>query len=192
MNDRPASAKSMLPRRSYFALRSLRWYLVWVSAFFFVVTFAPILNLLWYLYSLTLPDARIAPLEFSDKVKFAIDARLDLSTRLFQSSLVLLATIWGLVIAKKDEAAILLRDKPELIMLCLATAVLASACYSHVVFVWEMSTVAKSSETAFAGKIPDINNREVAYSFVSQCWTTFGGATIAALTIVSAKILKEP
>jgi len=159
----------------------IRWCLVGVSALFVLLTFAPVLRHL-------LPT-KVQAVTLTEEVQSAIQSRIELSKTLFQSGLLLLAAIWGLVLAKPNEARIVLHDAPEVVMLGLATLVLASAYYAHVAFVLNTTSIVMSAPQS-GGKIPDLDHPDVSSALISQGFSVLGGAVIAALTIVSARWLK--
>jgi hypothetical protein len=157
---------------------------------FFIATVAPCMQLL-IPGALSSPD-KIRSLPADENVQEAIKQRIALSVQSYQAALIILGAMWGIVLTKKDEAARILQEVPERLMLLLATLVLISSCWSHVQFVWDMSTSLKSA-SVLNNKIPDINHPVVTYALTAQHVALAGGAIIGALVVVSGAWIKgEP
>ena len=168
---------------------TLRRSLVVMFAVFVAATFAPVLWTIWKGYYYFFPRLPIDPIELTEHVKAAIEKRLEFSTSMFQVALLLLAGMWGLVFSEKDRAYSILAERPEIAMLLMATAALASSFIAHFVFLWEMTSLLKS-ERLFNGLIPDIDNIDVSYALFSQMLTVLGGAVITATFVASGRWLK--
>jgi hypothetical protein len=166
-------------------MKILRWILAFLCIGYFALTLAPVLHKYFFVSM-----SPVTPINVTQETILAYNTRLDLSKTLFQSNLILMGLIWGLVLAKKGDIQITKDDWPEVIMFILANLVLASSYYAHIVFVCEMShNMLFSSITN--NKIPDMDHPDVAYSLVSQYITLIGGAIIVALVIVSTAWFKK-
>lgn len=169
---------------------AIRRFIVVGAVAFVVTTFAPVLWAIWQGYYHFFPPLPVDPIKLNDHVSDAIKCRLELSTSMFQVGLLLMAGIWGLVFSDKDRAYAILTETPEILMLVMATASLASSFLSHFVFLWQMTSLMKA-EAQFNNCVPDIDNIDVSYALFSQMLTVIGGAIIAATFIASGRWLKE-
>jgi hypothetical protein len=167
----------------------LRWVLAGFCIAFAVVTLPPVFGWGWGLYNHVMDIPKVSAFPWAEPTQTAFEARIGVSSGLFQTSILLIAGIWGLVVIKKEEAGIVLQDAQERVMLCMATVSLVSSCVSHVVFVHVMSAYAMVA--ADTKVVPDLTHRELAYGLVAQCITVLGGAAIGALTVASAKWIRR-
>lgn len=128
----------------------------------------------------------------NDLIKAAIEVRLEQTKSLFELGLLLLGALWALLIAKKDEARIVLSDRPEVGMFLCASTLLLLSLLCHLLYAQEITDI-----LSLAGKLadekpslPDIFNSNINYLFLAQCWFLVGGLVVAVLTLVSAHKLK--
>ena len=139
--------------------------------------------------------ALIGERPFNEQTKVAVDVRLTEAANMFQLGLLVLASLWGLVIAKKDEARLTFEDWPELLMFVEASAAIVGSFTLYKVYVDDISDL-----YALAGKtcssngdqcIPDVLSPKVQGFLDFQLWFLVVGALIAVLTIFSAHQLKR-
>ena len=129
--------------------------------------------------------------DLTDLLKAAIDLKLEQSKSEFQLALVMMGALWGLMIAKKDEARIVLSDRPELLMFCCASVLLICSCISHFVYVDNIAYVFWLAGSIESGKsIPDVFESGVNNPFRSQLWCLLGGFFVGMFTLFSAYKLK--
>jgi hypothetical protein len=122
--------------------------LVSIAAVITVLVFPPVFGGCWSVYNFFVDAPKIEAFPWADPAKEAFASRLGLSSTLFQTGLILLAGMWGLLLVKKEERAIILDQWPERWLLILATVAFLSSCWSHIRFVQDMSSIAMSaSET---------------------------------------------
>ncbi len=134
------------------------------------------------------------PVAYTEPIKAAVAQKLESSKGLFQASVLVLALLWGLVIAKKDEHKLLLTDVPEFVMFLLATIWFAASWYCYSEYLDAMAQIhsrdAKYSEPADV-VIMDFRSPLINSFFVSQGNLWLYGVVTAALTLFSAHRLKE-
>jgi len=128
---------------------------------------------------------------FNELIKAGIQLKIDQSRAEFQLSLLVIATLWALIVAKKDEAQLLLSDVPECLMFCTANLLLLISIWFHILYI-ENVTYIYSLAGGLEGEktIPDILNSGINNPYNFQFWTLSGGILVAALTFLSAHKLK--
>ena len=62
--------------------------------------------------------------EFNELIKAGIQLKVEQSRSEFQLALLIMAALWALKVAKRDEAQLVLSDVPELLMFCSASLLL--------------------------------------------------------------------
>lgn len=165
--------------------------------------FLSILCLLVFTYALIYTLHRnyaISPLEgvddrpFNELTSESIKTQVEFSRSLFEVGLLVTGALWALIIAKKDEAGVVLDDHPELIMFISASLLLLLSLICHAMYLKEIEYVLGVSGRAFNEKRPsvlDIFNPNIHYLFSSQAWFLGAGIIIAITTLFSAHRLKE-
>ena len=88
-------------------------------------------------------NASIKAVAYIEPVKVAITQKLEGAKGLFQSSLLFMAVLWGLVIARREERVLGLRQGswPELVMFIIANALFAASAYCYVEYTDAISRV---------------------------------------------------
>jgi len=71
----------------------------------------------------------IKTLHYTEPVKLAAAQKIEGAKGLFQVSMLVVGVLWSLIVAKRDEKAMLLHDRPELIMFVIANALFV--CKPH-------------------------------------------------------------
>jgi len=133
---------------------------------------------------ITLPDR-----PYNDLTDGGMQAKLNLSNNLFQVTLLLSAALAGLMIARDNEAHLVLGKLPELIMFILAVLLLLLSFVSHLLFFNEVSYL-----YFLAGKlydptrpsVPDITDQNVSFLLSNQLEYLVVGMVLVALTFFSA------
>jgi hypothetical protein len=166
-----------------------RIFLVIAAGLFTIMAFPPIFAAVWSFYNHIVGSPKIEAYPWKEPSKEAFSSRIALSKDLFQTALLLIAGMWGLLLVKKDEAAIVFDQWPERVLLLLATVSLLSSCLCYIGFVHVMSSLAMNA--AITGYIPDLTHRDVAHDFLSQSIGLIGGASIAAITVLCATWLQN-
>jgi hypothetical protein len=140
---------------------------------------------------------------FNELTKAGVDIRLDQSRNLFQIGILILGAIWGLLIAKKGEAALVFKDYQEVIMTVCASILLCASLICHTLYISRITEIysdageiaGKQAQIASSGhlqqSIPDIFEPNINYMFVSQALFLVSGVIVALITFVSAHKLKE-
>jgi hypothetical protein len=143
----------------------------------------------------SLKEARqINSVAYTDPIKAAVAQKLEAAKGLFQASLLVVAVLWGLVIAKKDEHKLLLTDLPEFGMFLLANIWFVASCYSYTGYLDAMADVhsraPKYVEPADL-RIMDFRSPLINgfYAIQQSLWVY--GVVTAAMTLFSAHLLKE-
>ena len=96
---------------------------------------------------------------FNDLTVKAVDLTLDQSRTCFQVTLVVLGALWGLMIAKKDETQIALKDSPEPTMFIVASALLLLSIWWHRFYFDDVAAAFALTGTTCAREprcIPDV------------------------------------
>ncbi|MGA9772215.1 MAG: hypothetical protein WBV94_24500 [Blastocatellia bacterium] len=135
---------------------------------------------------------------FNELTKAGIDIRLDQSRSLFQVGILILGGLWGLLIAKRGEAALMFKDYPEVIMIVCATIFLIASFFFHTVYITRISDIYSDAGEVIGKQIqvnpndkqpmsiPDVFAPNINYMFVSQSLFLISGVGIALLAFVSA------
>ena len=129
--------------------------------------------------------------DFNDLIKAGIQLKIEQSRSEFQLALLLLGGLWTLVIAKKDEASLILSDAQELCMFICANLLLLASCGCHF---WYVAYVADAYSIAGAIKggttIPDVLSSGIDDPYKFQLLFIVGGAVVAGAALFSAHKLK--
>lgn len=131
-------------------------------------------------------DQQARPLEVTVNTMLASETLAGLSERLFQATILLLASMWGLAILARGETSVVLDEAPELGMFVTANIMLLLGVYSHWTFVWEISATLTSPPYGVTD-IPSFMEFDVCYGLYAQLLSLVGGASSAALCVVSGK-----
>ncbi|QDU75524.1 hypothetical protein Pan97_25570 [Bremerella volcania] len=130
-------------------------------------------------------------LTFDDHVEKAIEMRMSLSSSLYQTTIVVVASIWGIAILKKKETVGLLESPIEMLMFWFANVTLLVGIISHFVFSFEMSQIILYSGK-WQNSVPDIAQWDVMNAFIAQVVGVFGGLVLVGLTFTSGRWLRAP
>ena len=106
----------------------------------------------------------------------------------------MLAALWALVLAKKEETKILLSDTPEVIMFSTATVLLLFCEICQVVYLGHVRyflSIAGALLDKEKPIIPDLFASAMASQVTAQTIFFVAGAAIALLTLISAHRLKS-
>jgi hypothetical protein len=119
----------------------------------------------------------------TDQRSEAIKLRLELSSRLFDISLVLLGVIWGLILAEKVQLQ--LSRWTDATLFAVGNLLLLLSLLVHLVYKRRVATLMWD----LTNKLPDIFSEDVDYLLRAQ-WMFFMASLFAGLlTILSAKVL---
>ena len=137
------------------------------------------------------PIGVIEDRELTDLLKAGIDLKVEQSRSEFHLALLALGALWGIMIAKKDEAVIVLSYRPELIMFSCASVILVASCVFHFWYVNSIAYIYSLAGSIEGGKtIPDVVQSGIDSPFQFQFWSLLGGMIVAGLTLFSAHKLK--
>lgn len=170
----------------------------YIIAFFSVVILISICIHVYNFEEASGPHDDLTTTPFNDAMMAAVELHVQLSRDLFQITLVYIAGIWGLLIAKKGEAVLVFGDKPEMIMAGTAASLLSLSITMHILYLAKVTEVYR--ETAeFIAKMPqdipaniaNIFADSIDYLFVAQYWFLGVGAFVSLVTFVSAHIIKK-
>ena len=129
---------------------------------------------------------------YNDMTDGGIQARLTLSTNLFQITLLITAAVAGLLIAKDGEAGFVLASAPELLMFLCTSLLLLMSFVSHALYLNEISYVyALAGEHPELGRIPDVADGNISFLFSYQLLYFVAGSALALVTFFSAHQLKR-
>ncbi len=119
-----------------------RWAFTIVS-FCFLVFSAWQIKQLIHNETLLSGNAQINAIPYNEPTKAAVAQKLEGAKGLFQITMIVMAVLWGLVIAKKDERALLFSKAhlPELLMFVFANLLFAASAFCYSSYTDAMSSV---------------------------------------------------
>lgn len=170
--------------------RSLRLFLAAASLALVVVT----VTFTIYKFTTTSLVSGLADIKFNELTNESIKNRIDFSRSLFQIGLLILGALWGLVIAKKDEAGILFADRPEWIMFLSASILLLASLVDHSLYLHDVSGILAIAGETYDGvekSMPDVFDPNINNFYMFQIAHLALGFLVAMLTLLSAHKLKE-
>lgn len=147
-----------------------------------------------YKIHITSPYRGLEDITFNELTGESIKSNVEFSRSLFQVGLLITGGLWGLIIAKKDEAGIVLKDKPEVIMFTCASLLLITSLICHSLYLSYVSYIYFLGGKTFSLQhptIPDIFDPNINNLFIYQIWCLVFGFLIAIVTLFSAHKLKE-
>lgn len=130
---------------------------------------------------------------YNELTKAGIDSKLKISETLFQLGLLMLAALWGLIIAKKDEAGIVFSINPELLTFICASLLLLFSLFSYTLYLKAIAGGFADSGLAFEETEKTIINLfdpKFDYLFNCQFYNLIAGVVVAIFTLFSANKLK--
>ena len=130
---------------------------------------------------------------YNDLTDGGVQAKLNLSTNLFQVALLVTAALAGLLIAKDKEARLILAKPPELIMFICAGLLLLLSFVSHISYLNEISYIyflAGKLYVASRPSMPDVSDGNINFLLVYQLKCLLLGLVLAAFTLFSAHVLR--
>jgi len=138
----------------------------------------------------------VAAWKLNNGLQAAIDLQLTSAESLYQVALVFVAALWGLVIAKKDEAAITLGDRPEIALFVTASVLLLTSVLMYHVYIAQITEALRIAGVTALGAdaeidIPDVFDSYYAHLFWYQRRFLIAGAVCGVLTLLSAHHLRE-
>jgi len=168
----------------------LRWGLAIFSAVVLVIT------LLFTLYSwaTTSISEGIAEIPFNDILSKSIEIRIGLAGNLFQITVIITGALWGVVIAKVDEAETVFALPQEIIMFVCASLILLSSLLSYIIYTYRVSYIYGIAGQIYHKDNPqmgDVFNPIINNFFVYQSWHFGLGCLVALITLISAHILRK-
>jgi hypothetical protein len=130
----------------------------------------------------------------TDLAKLYLDLKQDQVKNIGQLVLLLTAGVWGLLIAKSDEAGIVLGDWPEIVMfLCFNAIVFSYFCFSYLytnAMVYGLHVLAVNQEQLGEERVPDYYGTSIESLNQFTIWLLVAALVIAAMTFFSAHRLK--
>lgn len=129
--------------------------------------------------------------EFNELIKAGIQLKVDQSRSEFQLALLVMGALWTLIVAKKDEAGLVLSDAPELVMFCCANLLLLFSIAYHLLYVEDIAYIySLAGGIKGASSIPDVLGSGINNPYRFQFWSLAGGVFLSALSLFSAHKLK--
>ena len=92
---------------------------------------------------------------FNDLTEAAIDIRLDQARNMFQIGLAIIVALWGLLIARKEEALLVSEDWQELCMSISAAFLLGGSSVYHLLYMNKLTDLYKSAGIVAGRKLED-------------------------------------
>lgn len=138
----------------------------------------------------------IEGLSLTSPIEKAVDLRLDQSTAIYQLTAVLIAALWGLIVASDTRARIGIAD-PETAMLGAASILLIASIVWHYLYLAAVTDAyLAAGATAMSGTangtiIPDVFSEKVDHLFLFQRRFFGLGFVASVLTLVSANRLRH-
>ena len=136
-------------------------------------------------------------LPFTEPLQKAIDIRLDWSGKNADIALIVLAALWGLALAGKEETRILGADWPEWLMFVSANLLMGGAFYVHQKLTHNVATALADAVRIVPpvndepAKVPDIFGPLFQWSYTLQLWLIALGLIAGMLTFFSVHYLKQ-
>jgi hypothetical protein len=123
-----------------------------------------------------------------------IQTKLNLSSNIFQVALLLSAALAGLLIAKDNEARLVLGRAPEIAMFICAGLLILLSFASHILYLNEISNLYFLAGQLYEDSLPsmpDVSDDNVNFLLAYQIKYLLSGALLAFFTFFSAHILKK-
>jgi hypothetical protein len=166
--------------------KSIRWLLALLIGSITLICIATLGYKLLSIHIDGLPN-----LPYSDLIEDLIETKRDQSGKLFDVALLGFGALFALMIAKKDEARIVLSDYPEIIMFVAAVALLASSLGCDMTYLGLMSDTLYTGGSRAGDSMPDMFGSAFEEFYTAQLVFLCGGLVAAAATLISAHRLKE-
>jgi hypothetical protein len=129
--------------------------------------------------------------EVNNLVLAGIELKVEQSRSEFQLALLVMGALWTVMLAKKDEARLVLSAAPELVMFLCANVLLLSSAVYHFLYVEDISYVySLAGGMKGASTIPDVLGSGINNPYQFQFWSLVGGVVVTGLTLLSAHKLK--
>ncbi len=132
---------------------------------------------------------------FNELVAAGIQLKVEQSRKSFELTVLVVAALWGLIIAKKDEAKVVLSDAPECTMFVGANLLLIGSAAYHISYLSNIAYVYSLAGGIYDEKgphtIPDVFESHLANPYNIQFWLLIGGIVNTALALFSAHKLKK-
>jgi amino acid transporter len=140
-------------------------------------------------------NSMINTLYYTEPVKTAANAKLEGAKSLAQVAMLAIAVLWSLIIAKREERAMLLKDRPEVIMFIIANVLFVYTAFSYAIYTDAMSTVhtlgAHDYDDPKELTIMDYRDPRINDLYVWQTWIWGFAMVVTALVLFSAHGLKR-
>ncbi|MCE9566537.1 MAG: hypothetical protein K8U57_31320 [Planctomycetes bacterium] len=140
-------------------------------------------------------NAVIDSVHYTDAVKAAITQKLEGAKGLFQASLVVLGILWGLVIAKKDDRALRITDRPEMIMFLSANVLFLVSGYCYSAYTDAMATVHAAGPVEYEDPkdltIMDFRDSRIDNLYVWQRGVWVAAMIVTAIALFCSHVVKE-
>jgi hypothetical protein len=129
----------------------------------------------------------VKDMKLNDLIKAGVQLKVEQSRSEFQLSLLIIGVLWALIIAKKDEARIVLSDSPELIMFICANLLLIMSSVFHIFYVEDIVNIYSQAGGLPGGdSIPDVFSSGINNPYRFQLWCLVGGIAVTAATLCCA------
>jgi hypothetical protein len=133
---------------------------------------------------------------YVDAVKAAITQKTDASKALLQGGIVIILALWSLIIAKKGERRLIMKDGPEITMFFIANILLIASFWCHYKYMDLMSSIYTASADFLSlkpedSRVFDFRDEHVESLLNWQLNLWVAGGIVALLTLFSAHVLKE-
>lgn len=143
-------------------------------------------------------NAAVETISYTDAVKAAIAQKIDSSKAIFQASLLVMAVLWGLILAKKDERKLIFTSVPEWVMFFIANACFAVSFWCYSTYMDMMAAIHTMGNTADVVHqkasdvlIYDYRDEKLSSFLKSQQYIWCLGIAVSAMVLISAHVLKE-
>lgn len=140
-------------------------------------------------------NSEICKVPFNELTQLGIKMRVDSSQSMFQINLVILAALWGLVIARKDEVRLVMVHHSTVLLFVLANACLLGSSLAHLFLVHGVSsdyfTAGRLQPANQSLEIPNAFVAEAEFWHLTQHWFFYPGVIVGIMTLISAHWFKE-
>jgi hypothetical protein len=189
---------SVFCQRSFGNIRGAARWCLFVVALLTLVYAIMTLQTLWRNVSYFDGRASLDTIPYTEPVKAAIGQKVDASKSLFQASLVIIAALFGLIIAKKGETKLLFSTGhiPEWGMFFISIFCMVGsfwACYQYLDMMGSIHTLGNADITFQSPSdvvIYDFRDEHLNIFLVEQMHLFIAGVVVAFFAIFSAHVLR--
>lgn len=136
-------------------------------------------------------------LPFTEPLQKAVEIRIEWSGKNAEIAILLIAALWGLVLAGKDEVRLSKMDRPEWLMFASANLLLGAAFFVHQRFTNAVANALVDAVRIVPGgkdlspKVPDVFGPLFQWGYTLEIWLLLLGMVAGITTLISTVYLKK-